>query len=112
MVDLNPILETEYSLYFDDLRKKAMLNSFYKYGSLKLNAKGNLSDTIKNLKVRLALFEETGNTEWLVDVANFAMIEFMYPQHSKAHYKATSSEESPGLVGLSINELKELNNNG
>jgi len=33
------------------------------------------------------------------------MIEFMYPQHPDAHFRATDSDESPGIVGITINEL-------
>ena len=33
-----------------------------------------------------------------MDVANFAMIEFMHPKHSKAFFKATDSDGSPGRV--------------
>lgn len=31
-----------------------------------------------------------------MDVANFAMIEFMLPRHPDAHYRPTDSHESPG----------------
>jgi len=37
-----------------------------------------------------------GNTEYLMDVANFAMIEFMLPRHPDAHFKAEDSSQSPG----------------
>jgi hypothetical protein len=36
------------------------------------------------------------------------MIEFMYPQHPKAHFKATDSHESPGIVGMSMNEIQRF----
>ena len=36
-------------------------------------------DAIGNIKKRLAKYLETGNTEFLADIANFAMIEYMYP---------------------------------
>jgi hypothetical protein len=64
-------------------------------------------DAIASLKKRLKKYEETGNTEWLVDIANFAMIEYMYPQHEQAHFRATDSHESPGLEGISVQEMKE-----
>jgi len=47
----------------------------------------------------------------LADVANFAMIEFMYPQHPNAYFKPTDSNESPGLVGMSENEIKDFKDN-
>jgi hypothetical protein len=91
------ILRTEYSEDFDNKRKNRMVVSFYKYGHIRENYGNCEVDAVKTLKERLSLYEKTGNTEWLVDVANMAMIEFMYPQHPQAHFRATGSEESPGL---------------
>lgn len=35
--DFDKILKTEYSNRFDEIRKKQMITSFYKYGALKDN---------------------------------------------------------------------------
>lgn len=43
-------------------------------------------------------FVPPGNTEYLVDAANFLMIEFMHPAHLVAHFKATDNTGSPGRV--------------
>ena len=108
MTEAEKILQTEYSNLFDELRKNRMVVSFYKYGALKINAGDKLVDEMESLKLRLKKYESTGNTEFLIDIANFAMIEFMYPQHPKAFFKATDSDESTGLVGMSIMEIKRL----
>lgn len=108
MTEYEKILSTEYSPKFDEIRKHMMVTSFYKYGPLKFNSENVLDDNIKSLEKRLTKYKETGNTEFLADVANFAMIEFMYPQHEKAHYRATDSKESPGLHGMKINEIKRF----
>ena len=101
------ILETEYSEKFDVIRKHAMVMSYYKYGPLQENYKTKKTiDAIKSLEKRLAKYKETGNTEFLADVANFAMIEFMNPQLPGAHYQATDSRESPGVHGMGVNEIK------
>lgn len=102
------ILSTEYSNDFDELRKDAMIASYHKYGAIGANYNSTNVDAIKSLEKRLKLYKETGNTEWLVDIANFAMIEFKYPQHINAHYKATDSRESPGVVGLTQKEIERL----
>ena len=48
------------------------------------------------------------NTEYLVDVANFAMIEFEHPAIPGAQLSAMDSDESPGLAGgVSFKELME-----
>lgn len=55
------------------------------------------SRTVRMLEERLALYYETGNTEWLMDVANCAWIEWQWPSHPKSHFRPTSSAESPGM---------------
>lgn len=106
-MELDKILKTEYCEEFDKIRKNMMVMSYYKYGPLRDNYKKNKTvDAIKSLEMRLAKYKQTGNTEYLADIANFAMIEFMCPQHTKAHYKPTDSTESPGISGMSINEIK------
>jgi len=105
------ILHSEFSEDFVEKMKNRMIASYYKYGPLALNVhrknKDDNVDVIASLQKRLNLYGETGNTEWLVDVANFAMIEFMYPQHSEAHFRATDSKESPGVEGLTVQEMKK-----
>jgi hypothetical protein len=69
--------------------------SFCRYGPV-AEAYPHRVDAIASLKDRLDRYAKTGNTEWLMDVANFAMIEFMHPRHPDAHYRPTDSKESPG----------------
>ena len=74
-----------------------MFTSYYRYGAIQ-DGFPHKVDAIGCLHMRLKKYEETGNTEWLMDVANFAMIEFILPKHSKAHFRPTESGESPGVV--------------
>jgi hypothetical protein len=71
--------------------------SYCKYGPV-ADAYPHRVDALASLRKRLEKYEADGNTEWLMDVANFAMIEFMHPRHPRAHFKATDSAESPGRV--------------
>ncbi len=107
MDTIEKILARDYSFEFDKLRQNRMVMSHYKYGWVSETYGERLADAIKSLEKRLELYKETGNTEFLLDVANFAMIERMYPQHINAHFRATDSDESPGLVGISSKELME-----
>lgn len=110
--DFNKLLATEYSADFDKLRREQMITGHFKYGSIRMNAKRKYVDYIATLEKRLQAYKETGNTEFLADIANFAMIEFMYPQHSNAHYEPTDSDKSPGLVGLSVQEMLDYGEKG
>lgn len=93
------ILATEFSERFVKGMKDRMVVSFFKYGAVS-DAYPHKVDAIASLKKRLDKYAETGNTEWLMDVANFAMIEFMLPRHSDAHFKGTDSDASPGRERL------------
>ena len=89
--------ESEFSNKFAEGMYNRMATSFFKYGKVK-EAYPHKVDAIECLKVRLDNYQKTGNTEWLMDVANFAMIEYMHPKHPKAHFIATDSDDSPGRV--------------
>lgn len=105
--DFSEVLKSEYSERFDNIRKKMMVTSYYKYGALKDNYdKFKCMDALGNIEKRLAKYRETGNTEFLADLANFAMIEFMYPSIEGAKYTPTASGECD-VAGFSINEIRE-----
>lgn len=101
------ILDKEYSIEFDEKRKNAILVSYHKYGPSKENFKKGMVDAIGSLKKNLKKFEETGNTEYLIDVANYAMFRYMYPQGNES-YRPTDSNESAGVDGITINEIKAM----
>lgn len=67
-----------------------------KYGDI-ADCYPHRADALRGLEDRLKLYRETGNTEWLIDVANMAIIEHLHPAHADAHFRATGSEESPGF---------------
>lgn len=87
---------TEYNKNFLQGMMDRMATSYYKYGSLEDEGPKQKIDYMATLKERLKKYEEDGNTEWLIDVANWCMIEFTYPRHENAHFKSTDSDESPG----------------
>lgn len=105
------ILREDYSEKFDDIRKAMVITSHYKYGAAKNNF-GDLGgvDAIETLKMCLEKFEQTGNTEYLADVANYAMFRFMFPKQGE-FYKATDSNGSVGVSGITQKEMEKLRNN-
>ena len=102
----------EYSEEFDKLRKNRVEVSYYKYGSAADNFGSDLRlvDAIKSHDKCLEKYKNTGNIEYLLDAANYLMFEYMYPQHPNAHFRATGSDESAGIAGVSINEIRRKNN--
>lgn len=100
-------MSKEYSEEFDDLRKNRVKTSFYKYGPAKDNFGSGNVKAIPTLELCLQKYKDTGNADYLCDLSNYAMFEYMFPQHPKAHFRATSSEESAGIVGISVKEMEK-----
>lgn len=85
-----------------------MAVSYHKYGKVTDAYPGKV-DALESAQQRLKLYEQTGNTEYLIDAANFMMIEFMRPAHPRAHFEATDSDGSPGRVSASGKVTKKRN---
>jgi hypothetical protein len=121
MIKTENIPPSEYSEQFINGMLTRMAVSFSKYGVVK-DAYPHKVNALESLHKRLDKYLTDGNTEWLMDAANFLMIEFMYPSHPNAHFKSTDSNESPGRAAyetgfemtqkdnreLSDDEYKEL----
>lgn len=103
-------MSKEYSNRFDELRRNRVETSFYKYGPARKNFSTGNVQAIPTMERCIKKYQETGNTEFLLDAANYLMFEFMYPQHPKAHFRATDSGESAGIVGMSVNEMEAFKN--
>jgi hypothetical protein len=84
---------SQYSVAFIQGMVNRMLTSFYKYGHAKIAIQNGV-DCKESAAQRWREYEKTGNTEYLMDVANYAMMEFMYPTVEGAHYDPES--RSPG----------------
>lgn len=72
------ILRQDFSEDFVQKMRNRIVVSHYKYGWMK-DTYPELADAVACLEERLELFKKTGNLEHLVDVANFAMIEYLHP---------------------------------
>lgn len=98
--------QSEFSEEFVQGMADRMAVSFFKYGYVK-DAVGK-DNLIESMRMRLDLYlyggktkggnVNSGNTEYLMDAANFLMMEFMHPSLSNAHFTPTDSSGSPGRV--------------
>lgn len=106
---------SEWSEHFERLMRNRMIIGAFRYGRLHDKMKPRF-DRVSYIKTKLARYEETGNLEALVDVANLCLLEFEEGCHPKRHFKAMDAtdehcgvKEIPGeLRKLSIEEAKEL----
>lgn len=99
---MNEVLDREYSTKFDKERRHRVEVSYYKYGPARDNFAGGRVDAIATAELCLEAFKKDGNTEHLVDAANYMMFRFMYPYPGE-YFKPTDSSGSVGTVGTPIN---------
>ena len=92
----------DYSLEFDRHRQNRVEVSAHKYGPARKNFGEGRVDALKTAELCLDAFKKDGNTEHLVDAANYLMFRFMYPLPGE-EFRATGSSESVGTVGTPIN---------
>lgn len=82
----------------EEIEKDVWDNTFLQYmfnrllmGRLRYGPKTEGSvkyDLIDAIKAKLNIYETTGNTEMLVDIGNYAMLEFRFGNHPKKHFEA------------------------
>lgn len=91
---LEELKETEWNPRFDILAKGKMVQAAFRYGLLRNN---NHYDFLQAMKNKIALYEKTHNLELMVDVRNYAMLEFTKPQFSDAYYENEDDTEHAPL---------------
>lgn len=96
-VHLTGALPGQYSHEFLQGMVERTAVSFHKYGAVKASIEKGM-DPIASAIDRIRQYQRDGNTEWLMDAANYLQFEFMYPSHENAHFRATDSDESPGRL--------------
>ena len=97
---------TDYSEQFDKERKYRVEVSYHKYGPARKNFGEGRVDAIATAERCLDAFKKDGNTEHLVDAANYLMFRFMFPMPGE-FFRPTDSSGSVGTVGTPINMERE-----
>lgn len=90
--DLKRLEETEWSSEFEKLMRNRLLMGALRYGTFAEKAvisKGsNPWDLIGAVTKKIKLYTETGNTEYLVDAANYLLLAFEFDPHPNKHFYA------------------------
>ena len=75
----NMILNRSFSEEFVNLMKNRIVCSHAKYGDITTTKRDTRypRNELKNAEYRIKKYKKTGNLEYLVDAANFLMLEFM-----------------------------------
>jgi hypothetical protein len=85
-----------------------MAMSYENYGDVK-EAYPLKMNAVESAILRIERYNDTGNAEYLIDAANFLMIEFMLPLHMNAHFKPEDSKASPGRITTKGKRTHEAN---
>lgn len=93
---LKQLERSQWSDKFEIYMRNRLLMGGLRYG-LFGDPKKHKYDSVSSIKKRLALYEETGNTEYLVDIANLCMVEFVEGNHPNKHFSATDDVRRIGV---------------
>lgn len=96
-IDTSAAPANEYSCKFFQYMINRIGFGFARYKGWKASRERGI-DFLKSARDRIKMYEETSNTEFLVDAANLLMGEFIVPSLPDAHFEATSG--TPGMIDL------------
>jgi len=103
---------TEFNPDFVVKMVSAMMVSFHKYGRV-AQAYPAKFDASSDVRARMSKYRADGNKHYLVDAANFAMIEAMHPApERKAEWAGNDAADSPGRTTASGHRLVQEDNDG
>lgn len=107
MYSKEEILRRDFSDGFVNKMKNTIEMSHYKYGWAS-ETYPRLAQCYKCIQQRLEYYEKTHNKDYLIDIANFAMLEFLYPSFSDSKYTPDESDSTIGLAdGISYKQMME-----
>ncbi len=95
MPSLKELLKTENHDEVWKLCNNRMLLGSFRYELLAQKEKDHREkghtgyNLVGEARIRIGLYEETGNREHLLDAINMCAIEFRFPSHPEAHFKPT-----------------------
>lgn len=90
--DLDSLRESEWCKEFEYLMRNRLIQGVPRYGKLRDKNKPSYN-RINSIVSRLKKYEDTGNLEYLVDIANLCLLEFVEGEHPKRHFKSIDDGE-------------------
>lgn len=95
---LSELRKSEWNAHFETLMRNRLIMGAFRYGLFHSEEKGAY-DCVGSMYRRILRYHETGNLEYLVDVANLAMIEFTEGRHPNRHFAAIDDGEHTAKKG-------------
>ena len=92
LLDLVDLQKTEWSVDFERLMRNRLTMGAVRYGRLGAAGKPQY-DRVASIEKRLAAYVATENTEYLVDIANLCLCEFVEGAHPLKHFASIDDGE-------------------
>lgn len=83
---------SEWDDHFEQLMRNRLVMGAIRYGRIGVVGKPQY-DRVTSMIKRLQKYADNGNKEFLVDVANLCLLEFVECNHSKQHFHAVDEQE-------------------
>ncbi len=94
MPSLSQLTATEWSPRFEQLMRNRLLMGAFRYGQFADGAETKAPyDLVGAVRRKIGSYAETGNTEYLVDAANYLLLEFEFGQHPSRHFHARDDHD-------------------
>lgn len=90
--DLDVLKATEWSCEFEQYMRNRLVMGAIRYGRINEQNKSQYNRVESMLK-RLHKYNESGNKEVLIDVANLCLLEFVECHHPLQHFHAVDEQE-------------------
>jgi hypothetical protein len=97
MPDIEELRRTEWSPVFEKLMRNRLLMGAFRYGRLKAKDKPKYN-RVQKIKDKIEMYERTGNLEFLVDIANIALMEFEEGEHPLKHFRSTDDKDHSTII--------------
>lgn len=91
LVDLRDLMMTEWNEEFEELARNRLVMGALRYGLFRDPEKAAY-DYLGAIEDKVKFYRETGNDELLVDIQNYAMLEFTLGRHPQKHFAATDDQ--------------------
>lgn len=97
IINFNDLIKTEWSIDFENLMRNRLLLGALRYGKIGIKNKPKY-DRVESMIKRLTKYKETGNKEFLVDIANFCLLEFVERNHPNEHFSSIDDGEHVNII--------------
>jgi dihydrofolate reductase len=98
-ITFEELQQTEWDVDFEKLMRNRLIMGATRYGRIGAKNKPKY-DRINSMIKRLTKFQESGNKEFLVDVANLCLLEFVECNHPNQHFHAIDDGEHVAALNV------------